>query len=373
MTRFILILLLISTAIWANDDAMCSIKVSGGVMEIKNPKHTYLTIQEDGMPESYFSVKQLYEGCKGISENEILNKSIIKNPKHLKFKNDRQYMIIAHLSPSDKKENFIFTLDSAHEYFTIKVLAKKGESNTHAKFMIKSEMDKDTVIHNKYANYCDMSGYHTTESHGYSEYITSIVATVNRKPVFDVATSPNIASNPAFKFQFKNIMDANKIKFNIENNKGLARIIEIPFKSTSVSMEENVSAELKTHSEITSKVFEADTVDKAIGEFYGEVNNPIENKIIILTPEVSVSSGSIPVEVKSNIELESLIVLSDKLLNPTIAIFNISSVGIVDYTFKIRVRDHKVSKHTLIVVGKGKDGKFYKSAIEANIVHSICE
>lgn len=177
MTKFILILLLILTAVWANDVADCSIRLSGGIMEIKNPKHTYLTILEEDIPESYFSVKaKQSEGCMGISKNEseILNRSIIINPKHLKFKNDRQYMILAHLSSRDKKEKLIFTLDSANEYFQYTIKAKKGESNTSVKFIIKSEMDKDTVIRGENIYRCDSPVYRTTKSHGYSEYITSM-------------------------------------------------------------------------------------------------------------------------------------------------------------------------------------------------------
>lgn len=196
---------------------------------------------------------------------------------------------------------------------------------------------------------------------------------MNQTPIFDVKTSPNIGYNPAFTFQFKNIMDADHIELNIENNKQLARIIDIPIWSTGVRMEANVSAELKTHSEINSKVFEANTVDEAIEEFYGTINNPIENKIIIETPGNTSMSGRIPVKIQSNIELESFIVLSDKLLNPAIAIFNIPSVGIIDYDFNIKVRDDKVWKHTLIVIGKGKDRKFYKAAIEANITQYSCD
>lgn len=364
MARFILILLLISTAVWADDDTGCRIEADVAITKIKQIQRSYVTIESRDMQKNTFLVKSMSSQCKDISDSEIFSKSIIKNPMNLKFEDDTHYKIIAHLVPMESKDNLVFILDSIDEYNDIVVKLRKQEEHTQIIFMVLSNMETDPI------------GHRDDFKLGHPEYpmlTTHIVAKVNQQTVFEVRPSANLARHPSFRFKFKNIENANKIEFFITTNKGRQRKIEfsIPESLNNIRYTPLIETHiLKTDiANKNPKIFEVTTVDKAVAELYGSVINPIEGKINIEMPKDNANAGSIPINISSDVDFESIAVFSDKLENPTIAVFYISPVGITNYDFKIKVRDWHISKHSIIVIGKSRDGKFYKAVKEGGIFH----
>lgn len=205
------------------------------------------------------------------------------------------------------------------------------------------------------------------------DFITHVSAEVNKQIVFEVFTCANIPKNPIFRFKFKNIANADKMDLLITTNEGHQRKGEFSIPETLKTIRHRSLLKtllLKTDTtKINSKVFEATTVDKAIAELYGSVVNPIEGKIKIVIPEMT-PTAVVPINISSDIDLESLAVFSDKLEEPAIAIFSISPLVTIDYDLKTIVRDWDIKRHSIIVIGKGRDGKFYKTVKEGGIFHN---
>lgn len=205
-------------------------------------------------------------------------------------------------------------------------------------------------------------------------FITHISAEMNKETVFEVRTSANIAKYPRFKFKYKNISNADKLEVLITNNESLQRKKEFQIGEQSEITDARVFSEtrlLKTdNTKINPKVFEATTVNQAIQELYGSVINPIEEKINIEMPKVTANSRAIPIKISSDVDLESMAVFADKIHDSTIAVFSIPHVAIIDYDIMIKVIEPNVYSYSITVIGKGRDGKFYKTVKKGEIYYS---
>jgi len=120
----------------------------------------------------------------------------------------------------------------------------------------------------------------------------------------------------------------------------------------------------KTKDKINAKVFNATTVQEAIHEYYG-VEKTQEGNFTIKAHDWPQNSESVSIKIKSKLDLESIMVLSDGATNPVFSIFTIPNHAIVYYDTRYSFK--KNGKWKIIVVGKGKNGKLYKSTKKIEI------
>jgi sulfur-oxidizing protein SoxY len=93
----------------------------------------------------------------------------------------------------------------------------------------------------------------------------------------------------------------------------------------------------------------------AIAALYGA--EPVDTTdITVKAPKLAENGGSIPINVKSELAIESIAVFQDANPRSAVAVFTVPEGGIINYDFRIKMR--KTSNVT--VVAKTKDGKLLK-------------
>jgi len=93
----------------------------------------------------------------------------------------------------------------------------------------------------------------------------------------------------------------------------------------------------------------------AIAALYGaEAADTTDIKV--KAPKLAENGGSIPVNIKSSLDLESIAVFQDANPRSTVAVFTVPEGGIINYDFRMKMR--KTSNVT--VVAKTRDGKLLK-------------
>jgi len=252
--------------------------------------------------------------------------------------------------------------------------SKMSDETTLTKAIFKSPQENNEYQQIKYSDPCGVGIRTITVEGNLSRYITHVTARVNDYTVLDMYTGPSMSKHPIIKFLYKNIKDADTIKFSALDNKGLQRKAAFPIKKPESVAAKFVSPPLpqKKAAAINMEAFKADSVPMAIKTLYPQFKNPVEGKIEIGLPGVASNTDIIPVSVSSNIDLESIAVLSENTQTPVIAVFS-NHFGVIDYTFKIRVYPTGLSgQFTITVIGRGRDGMFYKAVKSAQYAFGDC-
>ena len=121
-----------------------------------------------------------------------------------------------------------------------------------------------------------------------------------------------------------------------------------------------------------SLFWSAKTVDKAIKILYG-TKEMIDNKIDVTTPKLSSNSGSIPVLISTDIDLESIAILMSANPRSAVAIASIPSGKLIQFAIRVKAiypiqvskndnGEYDVNTETYItVIGKARNGKLYKT------------
>jgi len=104
------------------------------------------------------------------------------------------------------------------------------------------------------------------------------------------------------------------------------------------------------------KAWEAATSADAITELFGSTAGAIEGKIKMKAPKLAENGGSIPINIKSKVDFETVALFQDANPRSAVAAFTVPEGGIVNYDLRIKMR--KTSDITIIA--KGRDGKIYK-------------
>ena len=192
-------------------------------------------------------------------------------------------------------------------------------------------------------------------------FITHIVAKTNKKIVYEVSTSASISKVPLLKFMFNNNQNNKTIKFIITDNKGNVKTKSFPIKSFS-SQKEKIYLDTIEKAPINRlKIWSFATPERAITEIYGKTNY-IENGINIKLPSLSENLGSVPVTIQSSVDLESIAIFDNSNPSSTIAIFSIPQNGIINYSFRVKMR--RICHINIIAVGKDRHGNIYKTEKE---------
>jgi sulfur-oxidizing protein SoxY len=103
------------------------------------------------------------------------------------------------------------------------------------------------------------------------------------------------------------------------------------------------------------KAWEAVDSTSAIREMYGSGGLKETKDIKLKAPKLAENGGSIPINIKSKMDLESIAIFQDANPRSAVAVFSVPKNGIVNYDLRIKMR--KTSD--VIVVAKGRDGVLY--------------
>jgi len=112
----------------------------------------------------------------------------------------------------------------------------------------------------------------------------------------------------------------------------------------------------------------AQKVDAAIEALYGKIT-PVEEGVTVQAPKVASNGGAVPVKIKSDIPAKTVAVFQDANPEATVAVFDLSEGGIVDYSIQIKMK----ASGTITAIVEGKDGKFYLGKQSLEVALGGCE
>ena len=112
----------------------------------------------------------------------------------------------------------------------------------------------------------------------------------------------------------------------------------------------------------------AHKVEPAIEALYGKIT-PVEEGVTVQAPKVASNGGSIPVKIKSDIPAKSVAVFQDANPEATVAVYDLSEGGIIDYSLNIKMQE----SGTITAIVEGKDGKFYIGKQSLEVALGGCE
>ncbi len=118
-------------------------------------------------------------------------------------------------------------------------------------------------------------------------------------------------------------------------------------------------------------VWTASTIDDAIMAMYGSTE-AIQDGVTVTTPDTATNSGSVPVNIQSDIDAKSVAVFQDANPESAVAAWTIHKNSIINYDFNIKLRsDGTPIKITAIV--EGKDGKLYSGSKVLQVAIGTCD
>jgi sulfur-oxidizing protein SoxY len=123
----------------------------------------------------------------------------------------------------------------------------------------------------------------------------------------------------------------------------------------------------ENYRETKPKMWQAVTSADAIKEMYGTTDG-IEGKIKLKAPKLAENGGSIPINIKTSVDLESVAIFQDANPRSAVAAFTIPEGAIINYDLRMKMR--KTSDVT--VIGKGRDGKMYKTVQKVEVSIGGC-
>ena len=229
----------------------------------------------------------------------------------------------------------------------VKIKAKQKGNMLHVKFMIKHPMISPTQAMKKNI---------------YPRYIEHIDLRVGRRLIADISTGYNISKNPIFKFKnIKNSDTKSQVHVMARENTGKRYSGSVVIKIKEVSAMHGMAGDSHENTidyhRTNPGLFDADAVDDALEALYGKVHYE-DGGIEVTVPKVVSNSWAVPVTLKSDLDLESVAVLTDGNAHPAVAVFHIPKGVKVDIALKMRVLTRFNDIH-LIVVGKGRDGRYH--------------
>ena len=107
---------------------------------------------------------------------------------------------------------------------------------------------------------------------------------------------------------------------------------------------------------------------EAIKAMFGDGALKTTDKIKFTAPKLAENGGSIPINIKSDLDLETIAVYQDANPRSTTAVFSVPENAIIDYDFRIKMRKTAV----VTIVAKAKDGTLYTTAKEIDVSIGGC-
>jgi len=107
---------------------------------------------------------------------------------------------------------------------------------------------------------------------------------------------------------------------------------------------------------------------EAIKALYGSDALVKTDKIKFTAPKLAENGGSIPINIKTDLDIESVALFQDANPRSLTTVFTIPEGAIVNYDFRIKMRKTAV----VTIVAKGRDGKLYTTAKEIDVSIGGC-
>jgi len=241
-----------------------------------------------------------------------------------------------------------------------------AQDNSHLDMKAKANSD-GKVVSAKLQLQSPMINFEVAKRHNAeANFISHLTAVVENQIVLDIDISKSsfLLPKPVIKYKFKDINQANAIRYIVTNNKGETKEHVFEIKRENKLQEDKKQFKDPKTSVINLKetnplVWEAKNSKEAIKELYGSIEDPITDKINLIMPKSIDCDWAIPVNISSDVDLESLALFIDidTTEASTLAIFSISPFSIVDYKLLIHMRG---KEYTLTAIGKDRNGNFYK-------------
>lgn len=193
------------------------------------------------------------------------------------------------------------------------------------------------------------------------DYIEHATLRVGERIVSDMSSSFYLSKNPIMKVKVKNYETDKKLILTITDNRGnkKSQSIKIKGKST-LNMEKHAmeTGEVRDYRKSHPSLWQAKTVTDAAEILYGDVKYN-EGDFEITIPKLVSNGGAIPIDIKSDRELESLAILTNGNPHSAIAVFSVPNGVKANYSLKFKVKNYK--DLYVVIIAKGRDGKYYKS------------
>ena len=109
-------------------------------------------------------------------------------------------------------------------------------------------------------------------------------------------------------------------------------------------------------------------IDSAVKALYGDIT-PVEEGVTVQAPKVASNGGAVPVKIKSDIPAKTVAVFQDANPEATVAVFDLSEGGMIDYSIQIKMK----GSGTITAIVEGKDGKFYLGKVSLEVALGGCE
>ncbi len=116
------------------------------------------------------------------------------------------------------------------------------------------------------------------------------------------------------------------------------------------------------------KAWDAEHSPEAIKALYGDGKLETTDKIKFTAPKLAENGGSIPINIKTKLDLESIALFQDANPRSLTTVFTVPEGAIINYDFRIKMRKTAV----VTIVAKGRDGKLYTTAKEIDVSIGGC-
>jgi len=116
------------------------------------------------------------------------------------------------------------------------------------------------------------------------------------------------------------------------------------------------------------KAWEVEKTVDGIKALYGNAGMKQSSELTFKAPKLAENGGSIPITVKSSLDLESIALFQDANPRCLSCVFSVPKGAIIEYDFRIKMRQTAV----VTVVGKGRDGTLYTASKEIDVSIGGC-
>lgn len=120
--------------------------------------------------------------------------------------------------------------------------------------------------------------------------------------------------------------------------------------------------------ETKPKAWEAEKSADAIKEMFGDAPLNPTDKIKMVAPKLAENGGSIPITLKSDLDIETLAFFQDANPRSATVVFTVPEGQKVNYSFRIKMRQTAY----VTVVAKTRDGKLYTLNKEIDVSIGGC-
>ncbi|MDB2562006.1 thiosulfate oxidation carrier protein SoxY [Sulfurimonas sp.] len=117
------------------------------------------------------------------------------------------------------------------------------------------------------------------------------------------------------------------------------------------------------------KAWEVEKTADGIKALYGSAGTKTDEKLLSFkAPKLAENGGSIPITIKSSLDLESVALFQDANPRCLTCVFSVPEGAMINYDIRIKMRQTAY----VTVVGKTRDGKLYSSTKEIDVSIGGC-